>query len=173
MEESARLIASYMREDRAAVGDGEWPEKVMIIRSLATLHSRLAFAFLLSVVGDKGEYDLARIEALKALQLSEVNAWDRAIVASTLVSILLHDDDPDVRNYAAITLEVFVESPEVFVAMRKVVLDPEEDVDLRYNAFAGIERLGPTEAAVATLRGLLDDAELKATASRVLRGWGQ
>jgi HEAT repeat protein len=107
--------------------------KIDALSALARLDDPRVTRFLIDVAGDPDEYDLARIEALKVLELAEVDPGDREAVVRMLGRVLDQDEDDDVRSYAARALAGFTEVPGVLDVAASRVLDPDEDEDVRRN----------------------------------------
>ena len=165
----AELVAAFRS---APMRGGESPEKIEIVRQLDDFAEPEAARFLSAIAGDPGEYDLARIEALKLLELRSIaNGEEKATIARALERLLKEDEDEQVRAYAARTLANFIETPGILALAGSLVADPNEDEDVRHNAFFAIERSVPTEEAMDLLTNLLTDDDFKEGAARVLSKW--
>jgi hypothetical protein len=129
--------------------------------------------FLVSVIADRPEYDLARIECIKILHLwPPATATGRQQVGRAIAAALQADDDDLVRQYAAMSLGPYVCEDGVFEALTTAVL-LDDDVEVRYNALAAIEEAGPDTRNVELLRRLTGDLELGTAATRTLHAWGR
>jgi len=145
--------------------------KIAALEELARLDDPRVTRFLIDVANDPDEYDLARIDALKALELGEVDPEDRGEVVRMIRQVLDQDEDDEVRQYAARALAGFTEvSGALDVAIGRV-LDSDEDVAVRHNAFFAIERSEPTPQALSLMERCLADEEFRVGAARVLDGW--
>jgi HEAT repeat protein len=164
------LIEAF--HNAGAVGQ-ESPAKIDALSKLRRIDDARITRFLIGVAEDPAEYDLARIEALKALALGEVDPDDREAVVRMIQQLLDHDEDDEVRSYAARALAGFAEVPGALDLATSRVLDPDEDVDVRHNAFFAIERSEPTVKAISAMERCLADDEFCDGAARVLESWRQ
>lgn len=149
----------------------ESPGKIAALARVVGIEDPRVTGFLAAVAADAREYDLARIEALGALQVRAMGRSERELVARTLAQLLDEDDDPDVRIHAARALSCVM---DVTVAVRSAVrhlLDPGEDEDVRHNAFFAIERGGPTDESRRAIEQLVGDERFGSGAARVLALW--
>lgn len=163
------LIAAYGRQGREAGGRHK---KIGIIRLLEGDAGEEALSFLLRVLADEAEYDLARVEVAKILELRETRGdGERGRIAEALKLVLDASGDELVKQYAAMAAEYYADAGGLFEALARRVHDPGEDVNVRWNALAAIEGEGPTPRAAGLLTGLLGDPEFGPEAARVLRQW--
>jgi len=94
---------------------------------------------LRAVIADPNEYDLARMQALKILEIANVPPEDLPSFCGLLVSIIKTDKDEDVKNYGVIASKNFVnDSDELKQLIIKTVLDAKEDIDIRHNAYSAV-----------------------------------
>jgi hypothetical protein len=101
---------------------------------------------------------LARIEALEVLKLREPPSdEERRPMASVLRDILDGDPHVDVRRYAAMAAANSMSEGELADAVVARAFDESEDIDLRWNAFGAIKRLGPTPEGIEHRRAASDD----------------
>jgi hypothetical protein len=149
---------------------GESVEKVDAIRQLEPyLADPEAESFLVSVLRDSDEYDLARVEICKTLQASSAASHgDR--YAHALVALLESEPDLLVKQWAAIALRAFRHHPGVVLALVSKLAEVGEDLDVRHNALASLSGavIGPAEHAV--LEPLLADPDLGQAVTHLLRG---
>ena len=97
------------------------------------------WALLHSVIADKDEYDLARIQALKILEIAGVPEEDVPSFCDLLGTVIKTDKDCDVKNYAVIASKNFVnDSDELKELIIKILLDANEDIDIRHNAYRAV-----------------------------------
>ena len=162
-----QLISAFRREPR----DTESSEKLEILSELEASNEGRVTAFLLALAADEAQYDLVRIEALKILQLRDIPDPGRRAAADAIADLLRESEDPGVRNYAAMALSNFLDFEGPLSAIAGSILDPSEDPDVRHNAFFAIERFGPTRRSLDLLKKIVDDSELGAGATRVLKKW--
>ncbi|MFL6199171.1 MAG: hypothetical protein ACJ76J_08345 [Thermoanaerobaculia bacterium] len=118
----------------------ESPEKLAALDELQEIDDPRVTEFLVSVAADPKEYDLARVVALRALEIRNMGHAERNLVAGTLARILRDDDDLDARNYAARALSGVMDITTAREAAAKHLFDREEEEDVRHNAFFAIER---------------------------------
>jgi hypothetical protein len=164
------LIAEY----RAAVLDehGECHRKSEIIAALeGHLADERTLAFFLEVIGDLNEYDLARIDALKILELwqaSDTEASNR--VGLVVANVLVSEEDVLVQQWAAIAAGSLMTVPEVFAAVSGLLADQAADLDVRHNCLAAVQQMGNTDECIRLLRSI-DDRDLKPAVNRILNEW--
>jgi HEAT repeat protein len=169
---TSQRVSDLMVAFRSVPVRGESPEKIEIVRQLEDIDEPEATHFLSAIAADAAEYDLARIEAIKILELrSFAEVDDRAAVGRALLRVLEDDEDDQVRAYAARALANFTAIPGVLASVGALVQDHDEDEDVRHNAFFAIERSSPTEEAIDLLTNLLTSDDFKEGAARVLAKW--
>lgn len=174
MDEIGRLIARFRSEDTGRLADPDKSIKPNVIEALEE-HAADARAlnFLLHVAADRQAFDLARIEALKVLELREAwNDEERSRIAVVLREVLVDDPDDDVRQYAAMAAASYMSDGRLAEAVVARVFDEGEDRNLRWNAFAAIKQLGPTLQGIELLRRASETPEFRTLALLVLRDWG-
>ena len=137
--ESVDVDAAIRRYQAGALGaSGESPEKVDAVHQLELhLVDPAAEAFLVSVLRNSAEYDLARVEICKAL-----HAWPSGRLglgyAAALVEVLHSEEDILIKQWAARALRAFRDRDEVAHALAVAVADADEDPDVRHNAVASL-----------------------------------
>ncbi|MFD9606709.1 HEAT repeat domain-containing protein [Streptomyces sp. NPDC059970] len=132
-----------------------------------------ALPFLIAVVADPREYDLARVEAATILRLWPPSDPATARTAARALLAALNDPEEDlVRQYAAEALGPYADDPAVHGALA-ASLKPDEDPLVRHNALAAVEEAGPSDARTDVLRALTQDRDLGRAAARILTAWGQ
>lgn len=169
--EAAGKIAAYQaaKLDR----NGESHEKCEIVQGLEDhLNRPKVLTFYLDLIADPNEYDMARLGALKILQLW-VPPSDRVRnrVGRRLAEVLPREPDVLVQQWAAIAAENFVAVPEVFSALSVLLADCEEDLDVRHNCLAAVARRGRCEQVRRVLEPLTDDPQLGVHVRRVIEDW--
>lgn len=124
---------------------------------------------LRAVIADQDEYDLARIQALKILEIAAIPEPDIPAFCQLLASVIETDKDDDVRNYAVMASKNFVnDSDEVKALIVKIVLDTKGDIDIRHNAYAAVRAFWDLPGRKVVLEKLRSDSELGKAAARDL-----
>ncbi|MET9656430.1 hypothetical protein [Streptomyces sp. NPDC006510] len=132
-----------------------------------------ALPFLIAVVADPQEYDLARIEAATLLRLWPPHDPAARRTAGRALLDALDDPEEDlVRQYAALTLGPYADDPAVHEALAATV-HADDDPLVRDSALGAIKDAGPSDTRTDVLRKLTQDAGLGRTAARILAEWGQ
>jgi len=149
---------------------GECYGKSRIVEALEEhLPDDRVLSFFLTVVADRNEYDLARVDVLKILEL-----WDppsdeiRNQVGQLLARVLPQEKDILVQQWMGIAAGNFVGVPEVFDAVAGLLADPDVDLSVRHNCLWAIECLPDSEKAGEALRPLANDNEMGASIRRIL-----
>lgn len=151
---------------------GECPEKIDVVQLLESRFGEAAVAtFLLGVLRDRKEYDLARVEVCRVLLGLDSQAvpWAEECAAALLVALADPEEDL-VRRWAARALVLVANVKGVEEALVEVVVDPEQDVDVRHNALAALRFRSLSNRGRAALAGSTDDAELGNAIARRLSG---
>ena len=170
MAEPTEIDAAIRRYRASGIGpSGESAEKVVAIHQLQSLLAHpTTEAFLVSVLRDREEYDLARVEICKALR-----AWSseglRDAYADALLEVLQSDDDTLVRQWAADALRSFHHVARVVQTLSAKVADATEDPDVRHNALAALRgaAIGGSERSV--LERVLSDSDIGVAVQTLLR----
>ena len=124
---------------------------------------------LRSVISNKDEYDLARIQALKILEIAAVPEDDIPSFCDLLLSVIKTDNDYDVKNYAVIASKNFVnDSDELKELIIRTLLDTKEDVDIRHNAYHAVLAFFDLPGRRVVLESLSADEEMGKSALRDL-----
>jgi hypothetical protein len=165
----AELVAQF-----EATPDGEdgGHAKVEIVLELEDrLDDPRALDLFAAVIADPAEYDLARIECIKILQLEPpAGVEDRRRIGRIIAAVLDPDDDYLVRQYAAMSLGPYAQDPVVFEAITTAATG-DDDIDVRHNAFESVLEAGQDDRTIALLNQLTDDPELGQAATRTLQEW--
>jgi hypothetical protein len=150
---------------------GEAHEKCQILQELeGHLDDPEVLDFFLNLIGDSSEYDLARIDALKILELWEApDAQTRHRIGLRLGEVLKSEEDVLVQQWAGIAAGSYADIPDVFSVVSAVLTDRVADLDVRHNCLAAVRRLGDSEVAVNLLRSLERDPQFGDHVRRVLR----
>ncbi len=167
------LINEFKAEETNKLDDIDKSRKPNIISHLEDfVDDERVIAFLLSVAADESEYDLARIEAFKVLEIKDfADAAIRGRAGVVIREVLTSSKDDDVRNYAAMAAPGYMDIEGVFDQIERILQDKQEDSNLRWNAFAAIKSIGASPRSVESLRRLLVDDEFVQSATRVLSEW--
>lgn len=167
MDEVARLISAFgARESCASTA---W--KLDILMDLGRLDGPSVVAFYTAVVADSEEATEVRSEALRRLREASLTPDERVVAADATLHALAPDADVALRLLAALALGDFVDVTGALDALGRVAADPDEPIDLRYNAFTSLQRTGPTPPGLAILRALAADEILGQSATRLLTVW--
>jgi hypothetical protein len=167
----ASVIADRIASFRAATFSeaGESHSKCDIVRGLEEhLAAPEALAFILDLIGDQREYDMARLEALKILQLCEPSSDHRVQIGRRLAQAMLVESDILVQQWMAIAAANYIGVPEVFGALITLLNDIGADLDVRYNCLAAVRILGRTAETAKALSPLLSDPEFGPPVRRIL-----
>lgn len=121
-----------------------------------------------NIIKDTQVYDLARIQALKILEIAEIPASEKTKIAETLEQSVINDEDYDVQNYASVAIKNFMEFKSLEELAEKIVIDKHEDIDIRHNAFAAILKVKSIDRRKHILNILLEDPEFQKSATRNL-----
>ncbi|MDF6043096.1 HEAT repeat domain-containing protein [Streptomyces sp. JH14] len=128
--------------------------------------------FLTCLTADTEEYDLARVEATKALRLRPpAEAEFRLRAGRALLAVLRGPDENLVRQYAAMALGPYADDPEVHEVLAAAIMD-DFDRLVRDNALAALDEAGPSDKRIEVLHRLSEDAALGHEAVRILSSWG-
>ena len=173
MSNFEELIAKY--ESILPDSKNEEFGKLGIIEILENFEDVRVLPFFLKVFVDENEYDLARVEIAKILALrnAENKQENREIFQSLMLVLNNSEDDYLVRQYAAMAIQNYSEIEEVFEFASHIILNPDEDIEVRYNVLDVFEREGATERTIRIFRELLNDEEFQKTASEILKEWDQ
>lgn len=148
---------------------GECYGKCRIVEELEDhLDDDRVLTFFLDIIDDGTEHDLARVEALKILQL-----WDppsdtvRDRVGQRLARVLTSEEDVLVQQWEAIAAKNFIETPEVLAAVTTLLADPRADLAVRHSCLTAVQFLRAKQTA-SILRPLIQDKELGVSVRRIL-----
>jgi hypothetical protein len=175
MSKIEQLIEAFRQEVTSELTNEDHSKKPGVVDALEEHAAESeVWEFLLHVAGDQAEFDLARIAALKVVEVAEgINVAQHEQAATLLSKILKSSDheDEDVCNYAAIAAAYYLDFTPLYQEMVRIAVGAENDSGLRWNAFDGLERHGPRQTTIDVLVQLRDDDEFGTAASRVLSEW--
>ncbi len=152
--------------------DDSGPAKLRLILELEphVTDSAVVDAYV-SIIAKATEWDLARIECLKILELwPPTDEQRRTRVGRVIAAALESDEDNLVRQYAAMTLAAYLDDDVVFTTLTRATLT-DDDPTVRLNAFASIEKRGKSERTIDLLHRLLDDPDVGGYSKQVLDMW--
>lgn len=170
MDKIEQLIHEFKSENTQNLANIDQSKKPNIISALEDFWDDPRVAdFLLEVVADGTEYDLARVEALNVFEIKEpTDQADSQKVAGVISGVLMNDKNDLVRRYAAMAATSYMDNDKLFEAIAGIVQNSNEDIDLRYNAFGALERMDNHSRAKSVFEALLRDAEFRQSAEQVL-----
>jgi hypothetical protein len=175
MDNVSRLINLFKSEDTSSLANIDSSRKPQIIIELEDIDDERILPFFLEVLLNEREYDLARIETLQVLEVRNLSyprvqeEYDQ--VGQAIKQVLVNSTDHDVRNYAAMAIASYIETEGAFDLVEGILLDENEDIDLRYNAFAVIEGMGLKDSSMEVLKKLTQDPEFNKPSLRLLNEW--
>ena len=133
-------------------------EKVELINSLNFDDYEDKWDLILEVIQDENEYDLARIEAFKVIEIANIPEIILDRLCDVVINLLKNENDYDVKNYAFIASRNLINnSIEIKNYIRKIVLSKEEDIDIKHNAYSAILKIKDQAEKTKILNSLLDD----------------
>ena len=172
MDEVAQNIDSFEQAPpRDMLAHGQ--QKVEILHILEDSGDPRIPAFLLRVVSDMEQYDMARISALEILRFNTYDEPYYDQIGLRLCFLAQNDKDPDVRIHAALALGNYIKAPGVVEAVLKIGSDSREDTIVRDNAIAALEKIAPDPALIAAVVALTADPIMGSAAQWVLDTWQQ
>ena len=175
MNNFEELIAKY----EAVLPDSKKEEfgKVRVIEMLEYFEDARVLPFFLKVLVDETDYDLARVEITKILRIRKPkNQKEKQDIAQSLMLVLKNSETDDnylVRQYAAMAIDKYSDIEGVFECAAEIILNTDEDINVRYNVLDVFERDGSTERTLKIFKELLKDEEFQKTANRILKEWNQ
>ena len=133
-----------------------------------------ALAFVLDLVTDPEANDLARIDALKLLQLwTPSDPATGAEVGRRLADALPAEPDIVVQQWLALAAGNFMSVTPTFDAVVGLMTAATTNAEVRHNCLAALKRAGSSKAARRALEPLRRDRELGSAVQRVLDAWGR
>jgi HEAT repeat protein len=166
MDDVERLIEAFGARARWSV-----LSKLDVLMELERLSDARIVPFLMNVLADRREPTEVRIHVLKRLRNGRLQPAHRQSIAEAILQVVSDHSSPDLRLQAALALAEFTDIDGVPAALGGLALDPDETIDVRYFAFASLQRAGPTTECVALLSQLSADEVLGRSARSVLSSW--
>jgi len=145
----------------------DW-DRVEFLRQIEFDDDQSKWDLLNHIIQDEEDYDLARIEAFKILEIAGIPDRIKDKIMKTLIAVIKNTEDYDVKNYATSAMVNFVEYSQMRTAAKDMLLNIDEDIDIRYNAFDVIKKISDMNERNEILRKLLKDADFQRSAQRVL-----
>jgi hypothetical protein len=174
MDRIEELLSNYRGEDTGALARQDSSKKPRIIEELGSFDDPRALQLILEAAGDRSEFDLARIAAFRVLELKRPTApEDQRRIADVIARVVKEDPDDDVRNYAVMAATYYMIIDDVADQTIRVLQTDTENADLRWNAFAAIEKMGPTAKGLNVMRAIRGDSEFQRASERVLIEWAR
>jgi hypothetical protein len=168
MDELQRLVNLYGTRADSSVNS-----KLDVLMDLERVRDPRVVPFLLEILMDAWESVDIRIHVVKQLRSGTgiLVPADQPTVASALEDLVTDASSEEVRLQSALALGDFIQVEGVLSTLTTVSLARDESIDLRYAAFASIERAGATPASIAVLRKIARDETLGDAARSVLVAW--
>jgi len=166
-----QLISGFTHKEQLE-GEG-WVEQNQLnaIIELSRSNDHRVLPFFLEVLQNEMANYLVRIQILKALRSGSHSAEDHFRIGQAVQQVLMFNEDNDVRIYAAETSARYLDVLDTQQIAQRIVLDQEDDEDVRIGVFTALEKLGPTRQTIDLMRELLSDDILAKYAQRVLNDW--
>jgi len=146
--------------------------KLDVLMDLGRLDDPRVVAFFMAVVVDVDEPTDVRVDALGRLREAALRPDERVLAVEATRQALCRPTDDRLRLHAALVLGDFTDLPGVLDALGTLAREPDESIELRYNAFTSLQRAGPTPACLDVLQALSADETLGQSARALLASWG-
>lgn len=145
--------------------------KVEFLTQLEFQDNEEKWNLLSQIILDSKEYDLARIEALKILEVASIPTKYKDTLARCICSLIKNEKDYDIKNYAGIAAVNFIEYSCIQNICIQGLLDCSEDIDLRYNYLTVLLKMNDKKKVRDVLEKMVGngDAGLAKTVERNLR----
>lgn len=162
MDEVERHIAAYRAAPFDANGEA-WGKTAALEALEEFLPDDRLLEFVLGIIADPAEYDMARLHLLKLL---EVNPFPEARqrVGKCVAAAITGEEDWTVRCWLGRALAAYSDVPAARAAAVARALDPSEDEDVRHNCLAGLAASDPE--VLPALRQLAAEDSLLGVAAR-------
>jgi HEAT repeat protein len=170
MDKVSKLINSFREENTNQLENVDSSLKTNIIAQLEDIEDERILPFFLDVLLDQQEYDLAKIEVLEVLKLKDCqNQAEYQKIGKIIRQVLTNDFDNNVRIYAAMAISNYIETEGVIDDLSNIILNENEDIDLRWNALTALEETPKKEIYVTILKKLVNIPEFRKFALRKLK----
>jgi hypothetical protein len=146
--------------------------KLDVLLDLGRLDDPRVVPFLVGVVADADEPLDVRLEILERFREMSLTPGDRLRAAHACLAALAPDADSRLRLRASLVLGAFVDLDGVLDALGAVAAAECEPTELRYNAYASLQRAGPTSACLDILRVLRADEIFGQSVRALMASWG-
>lgn len=124
--------------------------------------------FFFNLAQDIGEYDMARIEVFKILNVLKLDELESEKLMETIEATLKNETDDVVRQYSTFPLAKFPKSNLGIMISKKLLLDEEEDESVRYNALEALKRTGLKGELENIFYQLVEESDVKRSISRII-----
>jgi hypothetical protein len=176
MDQLNALINAYKTKKSINIRGVETDSELSLIREIALhFHNNYVLDFLFATMLDEREYDLARIEIINMFLCEQFSEQDRSRIGQALIQIVSDDIDDDVRTYAALAMERYIDVDTVraIQVLSEICLNSEDYLDVRLNAILAIKQAEPTTETIEVMRALLNDqyVDVRESAERLLAEW--
>lgn len=159
------LIQKYYEDSYCAKTD--WG-KVEYIKELEWEDIDSKWDLYNTILLDEEDYDLARIEVLRILEVTEIPLSYQQKLSSSLAKVIETTSDEDVLTYAVICASVFITNPTIERLVIAVLLDISQDENIRYCAFDVILKIEDKEKRNNLLEQLIEDVLFTKSVKRLL-----
>lgn len=173
-----KKLADHITAYRAVPFDskGEACGKVRVLERLEDhLGDPDVLAFLLSILGDTGEYDMARCHLLKWFECDPASdAESHRRIGECIADTLRREDDWMVKCWLARVAGVYSDVPAIVTVAAERFRDSAESDDVRCGVQRGLEGLGPTAEILELFHAVAAGTDTIAEYARdTLNRWGQ
>lgn len=145
----------------------EW-DKIEFIQKLEFKDFFEKWSLFNDIILDENDFDLARIEVFKILEISDIPTDYKEIFAKSLEVIVLKSLDEEVREYAVSCTSNFVQFPLIQKLISEILFNTNEDINIRYNALEAVKRIENTKEKEGIFTQLTIDNDFNNTALRLL-----
>lgn len=170
LESPSTLIGNFQSLDERVDPDGIRSQRI-IQRMEKVLHPDVS-AFFIKALSDPRTPEMARLEILQCLDHAAVtDAAHYQALGDLLLALIQSTDNSLLRDYAMITSTNFSNLDELSTAVLSILVDPDEDLDTRWNSFSILRSLGDTLRTRAIASQLSRDEEFQQLVSGLVDEW--